>query len=341
MEDINIPSPLSFVQSLDPSETCNGYCSDYILNLKLTRDQLIIDGEHRVTHQPYHSNFEPKQSEQITNGLCPSLDQLFALIHELLENKCEINNGQNQRSLAIKVNNENKSIQLQVDVTIVFGLTQKRNWNFSILLKKVQLNDIERMERIVMDLCCRIEELESRISSPTAGKPLKNIKFQTPMAGTLTLSNNDLTCTNPAQVHRELSLDQSFLNGHDRWQKVTFQWNKAPSSNCYVGVMQGISSNGQSVAALQSDQAWFLRPYNGTTFSKEYQYRPYTLAAKVGSKIMILLDTQTMLLSFHVDIDLENHWAFQLPKTIKPSELIPLIIVHDANESVTIQTEIP
>ena len=306
----------------------------------MTCDRLIVDGEHRVTHQPYHSDFEPKQSEQITNGLSPSLDQLFALIHDLLENKCEINNDQNQRSLAIKVDHENKAIQLQIDVTIVFGPTQKRNWNFSIPLKKVQLNDIERMERIITDMCRRIEELEGRVASPSAGKPLKNIKFQTPMAGTLTLSNNDLTCTNPAQVHRELSLDQSFLNGHERWQKITFKWNTAPSANFYVGVMQGISTNGIS-SSLQSDQAWFFRPQNGTTFSRQYQYRPYTLAAKLGSMITILFDTQTMLLSFHVDIDLENHWAFQLPKTIKPNELIPLIIVHDANESVTIQTEMP
>jgi hypothetical protein len=330
---------LSSGESTQLPQICNGYCSDYILNLKLTPEKLIIDAEHRLTHQLYHNDFEPKQCDQITDGLCPSLDQLFELIHELLENKCAATNDQSQRSLTIKIDNENKAIQLQLNVTIVFGAKQKRSWNFSILLKKVQLNDIERMEKIITNLCHRIEELESRVSSPTAAKPLKNTKFQTPTAGTLTLSNNGLTCTHPGGAHRELSVDQSFLNGEDRWQKISFKWNTAPSSNGYVGVMQGVSSNGQSASALQSDQAWFLRPQNGTTFSKQYQYRPYTVVAKQGSVITVVLDTQNMLVSFHVDNDCENRWAFQLPKTLKPSDLMPLIIVHDANESVTIHTE--
>jgi len=334
-------TPASPVESTEAPRICNGYCSDYLLKLKLTPEQLVIDGEHRLTHQVYHNDIEPKQCEQITDGLCPSLDLLFELIHELLEDKCGTNNGQAQRSLAITVDNESKTIQLQIHVTIVFGASQKRSWNFSVLLKKVHLNDIERMERIITDLCRRIEELESRVSSPAASKALKNVKFQTPVAGTLTMSNNNLTCTNPAQVHRELSVDQSFLNGHDRWQKISFKWNTAPSSNCYVGVMQGMSTNGQSAGALQSDQAWFLRLHNGTTFSKQFQYRPYTVVAKQGSVVTVVLDTQTMLLSFHVDNDCENRWAFQLPNTLKPSDLVPLILVHDANESVTIDTETP
>jgi hypothetical protein len=341
MDITEVTTSASPAESIKAPRICNGYCSDYLLKLKLTPEQLVIDGEHRLTHQLYHNDLEPKQCEQITNGLCPSLDLLFELIHELLENKCEENNGQGQRSLVITIDNSSKGIQLQIHVTLVFGATQKRSWNFSIHLKKVQLNDIERMERIITDLCRRIEELESRVSTPTASKALKNVKFQTPVTGTLTLSNNDLTCTNPVQAHRELSVDQSFLDGHERWQKISFKWNTAPSVNCYVGVMQGMSTNGQSAGALQSEQAWFLRLCNGTTFSEQFQYRPYTGVAKQGSVVTVVLDTQTMLLSFHVDNDCENRWAFQLPNTLKPSDLVPLILVHDANESVTIHTETP
>jgi hypothetical protein len=330
----------SSVESMDPMQTYNGYCSDYKLNIKLTPEKLIIDGEHRLTQQLYHVDIEQQQCEHITDGLCPSPDQLFELIHELLENRCGTNRGeQSQRSLAIKVDNEGKTIELRINVTIVFGTNRKRNWDFSILLKKVQLDDIMRMERIITDLCRRIEQLESRVSLPTSAKPLKRVKFQTPVVNTLTLSNDDLTCINPAQAHRELSVDQSFLDGHDRWQKISFKWNTAPNENSYVGVMQGVSTNAQSAGALQSEHAWFLRIYNGTTFSKQYQYRPYTVVAKLGSVITIVLDTQTMLLSFHVDIDCENRWAFQLPTTLKPSELVPLILVHGANESVTIHAE--
>ncbi|CAF1129067.1 unnamed protein product [Didymodactylos carnosus] len=314
----------------------DGYCNDYKINLKLDAKVLLVTAEHRLTKQLHNNEFGDEVCGEMTGGLCTTKDQLYELLQDLLANKCEIKEDKVRQTLVAEIR-ENNKLQLRMNVVISFGKTESRKWDVSIPLNKVQFNDIERLERIIKDLCHRIEDLEYRVVPSSQAKILKNFKFQTPIAGTFTLSGNNETCTLPSQAHREISVDQPFNDVHDRFQKISFLFNTALAGNEYIGIMQGSSTNGQSAASMQTDNAWFLRAYNGTIFSKQLQYKAYTpyIPAKQGSIVSIILDTENMYLAFAVDNECDR-WAFRLPKTVKPSELYALVILYSATDTVTI-----
>ncbi|CAF1439996.1 unnamed protein product [Didymodactylos carnosus] len=113
----------------------DGVCSDYKIRLDLDSHRLRIEAKNT---ELYRGDLENKRCEILSDGFLQTSEQLFELLKDLLEHNCEVREEKYIKTLQTQFYHEN--VQLNIDITILFGQTTSRQWNLSLNLRKVQLD---------------------------------------------------------------------------------------------------------------------------------------------------------------------------------------------------------
>jgi hypothetical protein len=147
-----------------------------------------------------------------------------------------------------------------------------------------------------------------------------------------------------------LVTNQGFLSStNKRYQLVRFNLHSSEATNngtSFVGVLYQPDDKEWSKIA-SSDDAWLLNIFNGHIQHSNFDNRPYTWPMKLPlqqseqqlgstSHVDVLLDTHHRCLMFRINDQTEDRWAFHLPKHLQINQLYPLIILNNANISVSI-----
>ena len=74
--------------------------------------------------------------------------------------------GNQQISQTFRLEEKSNALELRLSVSAGFGRLSTRKWSFVIALEKTEMNDVTRHERIIADLCRRIEHFEQRFVPP-------------------------------------------------------------------------------------------------------------------------------------------------------------------------------
>ncbi|CAF1308697.1 unnamed protein product [Didymodactylos carnosus] len=99
---------------------------NYSVKLQLDSTFLIITVENEQSK--FYIKIDNKQCTVVTNGLCETSEQLYELLHDLL------NKNEHQKLYLFLIHK--KLIELHVDFTIFFGNTVQRKWSFVIHLNQ-------------------------------------------------------------------------------------------------------------------------------------------------------------------------------------------------------------
>ncbi|CAF1271703.1 unnamed protein product [Didymodactylos carnosus] len=180
-----------------------------------------------------------------------------------------------------------------------------RNFQTTLNLNQIKLDDMTRLENIINDHAQRLEELETRNIPTDKAQKLKNARFRINKAGHgFVLSNQDKTCAGDqflqvtaisgrnhivkkstlVQFHRQslaaiCTVTQPFSATSSHYQKITFRLEYCEGiqgSFAHVGIIHAVNDKVVSTNPLQSDECWVLDLWSGNIENKRFGIKPYT-----------------------------------------------------------------
>ncbi|CAF1264046.1 unnamed protein product [Didymodactylos carnosus] len=112
-----------------------GVCFDFKLKLELELNRLRIELENT---ELYRLDLENKRCEVLSDGFIQTAEQLFELLKDLSEHNYEIREEKIIKTLQTQP--YHGKVQLNIDITILFGEAPPRQWHFTLNLNKIQLD---------------------------------------------------------------------------------------------------------------------------------------------------------------------------------------------------------
>ncbi|CAF1018065.1 unnamed protein product [Didymodactylos carnosus] len=277
--------------------TCYPY--RFIIESK-NRTLVTLTAEHETLKTLYKVTVNDDDVTSLTNQYATDSGDLYDLLEDLVANHCTAKQVRSLKTLVINEIDGEDELELNFTVEISLRGAKRRAWNFLLKMEKVQMNDLERLERVIKDLTEKVNVITNHYMPCEKSISLKGASFNERKNGN-------------HYSYSLLSVDKAFDLNDARYQHLTFKIGVSVDTRSYIGVTSASYYSGGDVTT--TDDTYWLQVTTGMIYSKHIGTKAYTWAAKAGDNVTVIVDVKKLYVGFSLNSRCEHHWAFHLKRS--------------------------